>query len=409
MSDPQTIRPFEGIKIIDLTHVLAGPFATYQLALLGAEVIKIEMPHDPDQTRLLGSDRDLANNLMGTFFLSQGSNKRSMTLDLKTEAGRDILRRLVKNADVMVENYRPGAMRELGLGYEDMKAINPRLIYASMSGFGQDGPRSAHTAYDPTIQATSGMMAATGTAEVTPLRTGTSAIDYASGTMGAFALASALFQRERTGLGQYIDMAMQDVALILMGTHVSGHLRNGWHPKPIGNRMEVSTNCLFDASDEPILLAASNLRQQKRLWKLLGRPDMAKNTNAERRADYERELATLAEIMKTRTAAEWEQFLQDNHVPAARIWTLSEALADRQLDSRDVVHKFEGAPGVPGVFGVPKAAFKLAHGGARIDTPPPRFGEHNDAVLSELGYGEDEIAQLRADKVIGEKPGQEED
>ena len=404
MSGPQAMRPFEGIRIVDLTHVLAGPFATYQLAVFGADVIKIEMPDDPDQTRLLGSDRDLGGSRMGTFFLSQGSNKRSMTIDLKTEAGRDILRKLVRVCDVLVENYRPGAMNALGLGYEGMRKINPRLIYASMSGFGQDGPRATYTAYDPTIQATSGLMAATGTPEVAPLRNGTSAIDYASGTMGAFALAAALFQRERTGLGQYIDMAMLDVALILMGTHVSGYLRNGWHPRPIGNKVDVSTNCLYDASDEPILLAASNLRQQKRLWKLLGRPDMAKNTQAERRADYGRECATLAGIMRTRTAAEWEEFLQANHVPAARIWKMAETLADRQIETREVIHKFDGAPGVPGPFGVPVAAFKLAHGGARIDTPPPRFGEHNDEVLRELGYSDAEIERLRQDKVIGARP-----
>jgi crotonobetainyl-CoA:carnitine CoA-transferase CaiB-like acyl-CoA transferase len=404
MSNPAAMRPFEGIRIIDLTHVLAGPFATYQLAVFGADVIKIEMPHDPDQTRRLGSDRDLGRSFMGTFFLSQGSNKRSMTIDLKTEAGRDILRKLVATADIMVENYRPGAMKALGLGYEDMRKLNPKLIYASMSGFGQDGPRATHTAYDPTIQATSGLMAVTGTPEVSPLRNGTSAIDYASGTMGAFALSAALLQRQRTGLGQYIDMSMLDVALMLMGTHVSGYLRNGWHPKPIGNKVDVSTNCLYQASDAPILLAASNLRQQKRLWKLLGRPDMAKNTQEERRADYERECATLAEIMKTRTAAEWEEYLQANHVPAARIWTMSETLADPQVATRPVIHRFDGAPGVAGPFGVPVTAFKLAHGGARIDSPPPRFGEHNEQVLRELGYSAADIEQLRADKVIGPAP-----
>lgn len=403
MATPE-MRPFEGIRVIDLTHVLAGPFATYQLALFGADVIKIEMPHDPDQTRLLGADKELSHHLMGTYFLAQGANKRSMTIDLKNEAGREILRKLVRSADVMVENYRPGAMQALGLGYEDMARLNPKLIYASMSAFGQDGPRAHHTGYDPNIQASSGMMAVTGTPEVSPLRTGTSAIDYASGTMGAFALASALLQRERTGRGQYIDMSMLDTALLLMGTHVSGHLRNGWNPKPIGNRMEVSTNCMFDASDEPILLAASNLRQQKRLWKVLGRPDMAKNTNNERRADYAREVVVLAEIMKTKTAAEWEDFLQSNHVPASRIWTLSEVLADPQVATRDAIHTFEGAPGVEGSFGVPKTAFKLAHGGATIETPPPRFGEHNDLVLRELGYSDAEIAALHDDKVIGAVP-----
>jgi crotonobetainyl-CoA:carnitine CoA-transferase CaiB-like acyl-CoA transferase len=398
------VRPFEGIRVIDLTHVLAGPFATYQLAVFGAEVIKIEMPHDPDQTRLLGADKELAAKKMNTFFLAQGSNKKSMTVDLKTQAGREILRRLVRDADIMVENYRPGAMKALGLGYEDMAKLNPRLIYASMSAYGQDGPRGTHTAYDPVIQAASGLMAVTGTPETAPLRMGTSAIDYASGTMGAFALSAALFQRERTGKGQYIDMAMLDTALMLMGTHVAGYFRNGWHPKPQGNHHEVSTNCLYQASDGPILLAASNLRQQKRLWKVLGRPDMAKNTNEERRADYPREVATLSEIMKTRTAAEWEDFLQANHVPAARIWNLRETLAHPQMATREVLHLFAGAPGIDGPFGVPVAAFKLAHGGARIDSPPPMFGEHNDEVLASIGYSASEIKRLRADKVIGGSP-----
>lgn len=398
------MRPFEGIKVVDLTHVIAGPFATYQLAVFGADVIKIEMPHDPDQTRLLGADKELSKAKMGTFFLPQGSNKRSMSVDLKTEAGRDIVRALVTTADVMVENYRPGAMKALGLGYDDMAKLNPRLIYASMSAFGQDGPRGTQTGYDPTIQATSGLMAATGTPETAPLRMGTSAVDYASGTMGAFAIAAALFQRERTGRGQYIDMSMLDVALLLMGTHVAANLRNGWQPKPVGNHHDVSTNCMYEAKDGPVLLAASNLRQQKRLWKVLGRPDMAKNTNEERRADYAREKQTLAEIMKTRTAQEWEDFLQANHVPAARIWRLAETLEHPQLETRDLLHRFDSAPGIEGSFGVPVAAFKLAHGGAKIDSPPPRFGEHNDAVLAELGYTADDIAQLRRDGVIGPKP-----
>ena len=177
-------RPFEGIRIIDVTHVLAGPFAAYQLAVLGAEVIKVEHPKDPDQTRDSGTDRALNRRGMGTSYLTQGSNKRSITLDLKTEAGRDILKRLVGRADVMVENYRPGAFTALGLGFEVMSEINPRLIYCSISAFGQDGPRGKQTAYDHVIQATSGLMATTGTDKVNPIKFGSPAVDYATGTMG---------------------------------------------------------------------------------------------------------------------------------------------------------------------------------------------------------------------------------
>jgi len=179
-------RPFEGIRIIDVTHVLAGPFAAYQLGVLGAEVIKVEHPDDPDQTRDSGTDRELNRRGMGTSYLTQSSNKRSITLNLKTEAGRGVLKRLVQRADVMVENYRPGAFAALGLVYEVMSAINPRLIYCSISAFGPEGPRGNQTAYDHVIQATSGLMATTGTPELNPIKFGSPAVDYATGTMGAF-------------------------------------------------------------------------------------------------------------------------------------------------------------------------------------------------------------------------------
>ena len=185
-------RPFEGIRVIDVTHVLAGPFATYQLAVLGADVIKVEHPDEPDQSRGSGTDKALNRRNMGTSFLTQASNKRAITLDLKTQADRDILKRLVATADVFVENYRPGAFEALGLGYEALSAINPRLIYASFSAFGQNGPRGGQTAYDHVIQASSGIIAMTGTKDVHPVKFGAPALDYATGMTGAFALASAL-------------------------------------------------------------------------------------------------------------------------------------------------------------------------------------------------------------------------
>src|SRR5215470_9182061 len=196
------MRPFEGIRVIDVTHVLAGPFAAYQLAVLGADVIKVDDPNDPDQSRTSGTDNALNHAQMGTGFLTQGSNKRAITLDLKTERGREILKKLVATADVFVENYRPGAFEALGLGYEDLSKINPRLIYASFSAFGQGGPRREQTAYDHVIQATSGIMAMTGSRDVHPIKFGSPAIDYATGMSGAFALSAALFQREKTGKGQ---------------------------------------------------------------------------------------------------------------------------------------------------------------------------------------------------------------
>jgi len=290
---------------------------------------------------------------------------------------------------VFVENYRPGAFEALGLGYEALSAINPRLIYASFSAFGQHGPRGPQTAYDHVIQATSGIMAMTGTEDVHPVKFGSPAIDYATGMTGAFALSAALFQRERTGRGQRIDMAMLDVAMILMSSHVTGYLRNGVHPKPHGNRHPHATNGAFETKDGLVMLGASNLRQQRRLWTLLGRPDMIKRSNDERDADHEREIAVLSEIMRTRTADEWEEFLQARHVPAARVRTMGEAIADPQIASRGVIHRHQSANGIEGGFGVPLAAFTFAHGGPRIDTAPPQLGQHNDEILRELGLADD--------------------
>ena len=354
--------------------------------MLGADVIKVEHPGEPDQSRANGTDRTLNARNMGTSYLTQASNKRSITLDLKIEADREMLKKLVATADAFVENYRPGAFEALGLGYEALSAINPRLIYASFSAFGQDGPRGEQTAYDHVIQATSGIMAMTGTPDVHPVKFGSPAIDYATGMTGAFALASALYQRERTGRGQRIDMAMLDVATILMSSHLTGYLRNRVHPKPHGNAHAHATNSAYGTKDGLLMLGASNLRQQRRLWTALARPDMIKRTNDERDKDHDREVALLTEMLAVRTADEWEEFLQARHVPAARVRTMGEALADPHLSTRRVVHRHERAEGIEGGF-VPLAAFTFAHDGPAIDSPPPLLGQHNEEIRAELGVG----------------------
>ena len=398
------MRPFEGIRVIDVTHVLAGPFAAYQLAVLGADVIKVDDPNDPDQSRSSGTDKELNQRQMGTGFLTQASNKRAITLDLKTERGREILKKLVATADVFVENYRPGAFEALGLGYEDLSKINPRLIYASFSAFGQNGPRGQQTAYDHVIQATSGIMAMTGTKDVHPIKFGSPAIDYATGMTGAFALSAALFQRERTGKGQRIDMAMLDVAMILMSSHLTGYLRNGAHPKPHGNHHNHATNGAFADQGRH----AGDARREQHapaeaaVDSCSAAPRWSKKNNDERDADHDREMTVLAEIMLTRTADEWEEFLQARHVPACRVRTMGEALADPQIATRGIVHRHEGATGVDGGFGVPLAAFKFAHGGPSIETPPPALGEHNEEIFAELGY---RAEQKTRGGVVSSTPG----
>jgi crotonobetainyl-CoA:carnitine CoA-transferase CaiB-like acyl-CoA transferase len=395
------MRPYEGIKIIDITHVLAGPFAAYQMALLGADVIKVEHPTDYDQSRDTGGDRALNQQKMGTGFLTQASNKRAITLNLKHEKGREILKKLVKDADVLVENWRSGAFPALGLGYDDLRPLNPRLIYCSMTAFGQDGPRGGQTAYDQLIQATSGMMAMTGTPEVNPIKTGAPVIDYATGTMCAFAISSALFQRERTGRGQYIDSSMLDVSMMLMGSHITSYMRTGHEPKPKGNQMDRASSQLYQAKDAPLMIAASNRGQHERLFQALGRPDIAaQSSHEERDALYDKQTEALQKIIVQRTADEWEQYLQGKHVPAGRVRHLSESLNDPQLASRGVLHRHEKIEGIEGPVTVPLAAFKFADGGPSIETSPPRLGQHTDEVLASLGYSRDDIAKLRAEGTI---------
>lgn len=391
------MRPFEGVRILDCTHVLAGPFAAYQLAVLGADVIKVEDPNEPDQSRESGADMALNKALMGTSFLTQGSNKRSLALNLKVQAGRDALKRLVQDwADVLVENYRPGAFKALGLGYEDLSRLNPRLVYASMTAFGQDGPRGNQTAYDHAIQATSGITAATGTETSGPIKVGAPVIDYAVGTTGAFALAAALYQTARTGTGQYIDMAMMDVALILQASHVTDYFHSGHATKRAGNRMRFPESSMQQASDGLVQLAASNKRQHRRFYNAIGEPGEAERCGLdERYSRYDQKQAMIARKMKEKTAQEWEDYLQSKHVPATRVRELKETLHDPQLGHRRVLHRHEHVPGVGKAVTVPLAAFKFAHDGASIERPPARLGEHTDEILASVGYSADEIATMR--------------
>jgi crotonobetainyl-CoA:carnitine CoA-transferase CaiB-like acyl-CoA transferase len=396
------MRPYEGVKILDCTHVLAGPFAAYQLALLGADVIKVEDPNEPDQSREGGSDMALNKAGMGTAFLTQGSNKRSIALDLKTEGGRAALKRLVKDwADVFVENYRPGALKALGLGYEDFAKLNPKLIYASMTAFGQDGPRGTQTAYDHAIQATSGITAVTGTPESGPIKVGAPVIDYATGTMGAFALSAALYQTLRTGKGQHIDMAMLDVALILQASQITDYLHSGKHHKRAGNKMRFAESSMHEASDGLVQLAASNGRQHQRFYKAIDEAAEAQRNGLDDRYDrLDEKYALIAKKIKTKTAQAWEDYFQSKHIPATRVRELPEALADPQLKHRRVLHKHESVPGVGKPTTVPLAAFKFAHGGPSIERPPARLGEHTDEILKSTGYSDEEIAALRKDKAV---------
>jgi len=397
------MRPFEGIKILDCTHVLAGPFASYQLAVLGADVIKVDDPNAPDQSRESGADMALNERGLGTGFLTQGSNKRCIALDLKTEGGRAALKKLaVEWADVLVENYRPGAFKALGLGYEELSKLNPKLIYASMTAFGQSGPRGYMTAYDQAIQATSGITASTGTPSSGPVKAGAPVIDYATGTTGAFALAAALFQRTRTNKGQYIDMSMMDVAMILQASHMTDYLHSGHHPKRNGNILRFAPQCAYECKDGALLqIAASNARQHKRFFEALGNPEEgARNSLKERYERFDEKYKFVAAKMKEKTAAEWEEFFQQRHIPACRVRELREAVEDPQVKHRGLLHRFESMEGIGKPMSVPLTAFRFAHGGASVERAPGRVGQHTDEVLRSVGYSEADIASLRKAKAV---------
>ncbi len=391
----------KGVRVLDLTHVLAGPFAGYQLAVMGAEVIKIESPEEPDQARYQGSDADLNDTGMGTAFLSQASNKKSLALNLKTEAGRRVLRQLAQTADVLIENYRPGAFDALGLGYADLSALNPKLVYCSISAFGSSGPKRELTAYDGVVQAYSGMMAMTGEPGTAPVKCGAPVVDYATGTTAAMAILAALLQRsQRDGLGQFVEVAMSDVAMILASSHVTGYLWNGSHPEQKGNRYPFATIGCYQASDAPLMVSASNLRQQRRLWEVLGRPDLVKDNNRDRIKGHAEEAQALKQIFATQPVQHWESLLREYRVPVSRVQRLEAMLADEHVRGRHVLHRFSDEAGVLVGLTVPVSGFQLSRSPVAVTTPPQPVGAQNLDLLSELGYGSQEIEVMRAQGVI---------
>lgn len=394
------MRPLEGYRVLDLTHVLAGPFCSYQLAVLGADVIKIEPPDNPDMTREEGLVPELNRQGYGIYYQSQSAGKRAITINLKTGEGREILSRLIETADVLVQNYAGDALSELGFGYDQAAAINPRLVYCQLTGFGRTGPKAAHPAYDVVIQAFSGLMAANGTPESGPVRVGPPMVDYGTGAQAALAISAALLQRERTGKGQFIDVAMLDAALMLMSAHVIDTVTTGHAPKPYGNaHPKYAGYRTYDTADGLLMIGAWTNRQLANLLQVLGeaaRAEKVLETPRSRIGELAAEnAACIAAHMKARTADEWEKLLNEAHVPASRVRTIDEALAHEQVQSRRVMQTAGGAPLPGGPAQFPVAAFTYAHGSPSLDRPPPLMSEHTAEVLSELGYDETRIAVLR--------------
>ena len=403
-SATEMTKPFAGVRILDFTRYLAGPYGTYQLALLGADVIKLES-HDGDESRHLLISKEWADRKMASSFLAVNANKRSVTLDLRKPAAVTLVKRLVEGADVVWENFRPGVMDRLGLGYETLAAINPRLIYCAVSGFGHTGPERTTAAFDGKLQAMSGIMSITGDPAGGPMRAGFAICDTIGGMTAALAVASALYQRTHTGRGQFVDVAMLDAALAFIPGPVTEYTVAGIEQKQIGNGSvsRKPTAHRFRAGSGYIVLAVLTEKQFASLMRTIGRADALDDPRfRDWRARTEHEQA-LREVIETALASDepksWEARLTAADVPCSVVWKIEEITRHPQLDSRDVLQTVPTRYGPMRLVG---AGFRLAHGSPGIDREPATLGEHTEEVLREAGYTPAEIEQLRRDGVIGQ-------
>lgn len=397
--------PLDGVRVVDVTNVLAGPLCAFQLALMGAEVIKVEAPGSGDLARQLGADPMLNRARMGASFLAQNAGKRSVTVNLKHPSGRRVFERLIASADVLVENFRPGVMVRLGLGYEHLSTINPSLIYCAISGFGQDGPLSGNPAYDQIIQGLAGVMSITGDEETGPLRVGFPVCDTIGGLAAAFAVAVALRQRQQTGRGVFIDVSMLEATLTAMGWVVSNYLIAGEIPRRMGNEnFTASPSGTFRTGSGLLNIAANRQEQFEALCRLIGRPDLAEDTRFARREDRLRHRGALkAEIeqaLAARSAAEWEPLLNQGGVPAGLVLSVPEILSHPQIVERGLVQRFDNVPGVGRSVAVAAAGFRFSGDRPRVTQPPPQLGEHTGEVMRSLGFTDEEIEGFRREGAV---------
>lgn len=398
------VKPLESVRILDLTNVLAGPFACHQLAHMGADVIKVEARETGDLARQLGADTELNKAHMGVSFLAQNAGKRSIVLNLKSAKGKEVFRRLVRTADVVVENFRPGVMDRLDLGHAELKKENPRLVYCAISGFGQDGPLRDLPAYDQIIQGMSGIMSITGAPENAPYRVGYPVADTIGGITAAFAIAAALADRHRTE-SVFIDVSMLEAAMATMGWAVSNFLIADRAPQPLGNdNVTASPSGTFRTGEGLLNIAANKQEQFEALCQVLGHPEWQRDPRfADRHArlHHREELRALIEqAMSAAPADHWWRAFNEAGVPAGPVYSVQQALAHPQIDGRGMVATFHDAPGVGRDIRVVRTGFKLNGEPAAVESPPPLLGEHTNTILTELGYAPEEIKALAREQVI---------
>ncbi len=398
-------KPLSGIKIVDLTSVLAGPYSTYQLGLLGAEIIKLENLDQGDWTRVSGKDEKLNEISMGNSYLVQNAGKKSIQLDLKSSKGLFIARKLIKEADVFVENMRPGKAEKLGLGWTEIKKINNKIIYCSISAYGQDGPLSKRGAYDHVVQGMSGIMTTTGSKGNGPTKVGAAYVDYSTGLNAAFSIVSALHETKVTKKAVKIDVSMLDTSLLLMANMITEHLNSGWIPTQMGNEAQSGSpsSGLYKTKSSYLLLAANTQKQffdlcealntisyfDKNKW--LSLKDRNKNKD-QLRQEFQ-------DIFILKSAEELEILLNDYNVPSAKVRTIPEVTKEEHFKKRQLWNNLK-IPSIEKTFKIPSLGFKVNDEVIKSKIPPPILGENTVEILKSIGFKYDEIEKLRLNKVI---------
>lgn len=397
-------QAFSGIQILDFTQVFAGPFAVMQLALLGADVIKIEQPGTGDQTRGLmnaGSDQNQSPS-----FLTMNANKRSLTLNLKSPEAVTLIKQLIQTTDVVVENFKAGTMTKLGLDYETLKALKPDLIYCSVTGYGQSGPKAGEAAYDGAIQAASGMMSQNGHLSTGPTRTGFMPVDMATALSTAFAISASLHRKATTGLGQQIDSAMLDTAIVMQASQFSNYLNQG---QLLGLQGNVSptgqpTANVFPTQDGFIQITALKQNQVEQLFMALDCPERLQEAGfhdpAQRKQNPEVVNALLCEKLQGKTTATWMTILPQTGIPTAEVKSIPEVLADPQLLEREVIEQITPTEANADAIHIVKAGYSTDQDGPTITRPPPKLGEHTHEILRALDLTSKQIETLRSLGVI---------
>ena len=392
--------PLEGIRVLDLTRILAGPYATMLLGDLGAEVIKIEQPGTGDESRNFGPFK----NDFSLYFMSVNRGKKSLTLNLKTPRGIELFLELVKGSDILVENFRPGTMKKLGLDYESLKPHRPSLIYAACSGFGQTGPDAHRGAYDMIIQGLGGIISITGEPDRPPVRVGTSISDITAAMFTTIGILSALHHRHQTGEGQFVDVAMLDGMVAILENAVVRYLITGDVPQPLGARHPAITPFeAFESADGHVIIAIGNDGLWAKFCEHVNLPDLITDerfrTNALRTANHAELFPILAELMRQHTTSQWMQGLDAIGVPCGPINTIDKVVNHPQVLAREMIATVEHE--VTGSVGVPGLPIKLSKTPGQVETPAPTLGEHTDEILTDLlGMETAEIERLKRDGVV---------